>query len=130
VHGAEIQRVALEALRQQFRPEFLNRIDEIVVYHRLGQEQIRSIVDIQLERLRARLARRELSIKLTPAAKDWLAAVGWDVSYGARPLKRAIVRYLEDPLASQILTNRFTPGVEILVDVENEQLSFRSSMPN
>jgi len=126
-HAAAIQRVALEALRHQFRPEFLNRIDEIVVYHRLGQEQIRAIVDIQLERLRARLARRDLSISLTPAAKDWLASVGWDISYGARPLKRAIVRHVEDPLASKILANQFALGAEIVVDVAGDQLEFRNA---
>jgi len=125
--AVDVQRLALEALRRQFRPEFLNRIDEIVVYHRLGQQQIRAIVDIQLERLRTRLAKRDLSLTLTPAAKDWLAKAGWDVSFGARPLKRAIVRYVEDPLASKILANQFPPGAEILVDVQNDALEFVTS---
>jgi ATP-dependent Clp protease ATP-binding subunit ClpB len=101
-HFAEVQRRALEALRGHFRPEFLNRIDEIVVYRRLGPDQIRAIVDIQLERLRTRLAARNISLTLTPAAKDWIATAGWDTSFGARTLKRAIVHHLEDPLASQI----------------------------
>ncbi len=124
-HFAEVQRRALEALRGQFRPEFLNRIDEIVVYRRLGQEQIRAIVDIQLDRLRARLAARDISLTLTPAAKDWLAAAGWDISFGARPLKRAIVHHLEDPLASQILAGKVGPGVEVVADVGGSQLVFR-----
>jgi len=124
-HFAEVQRLALEALRGQFRPEFLNRIDEIVVYRRLGPEQIRAIVDIQLERLRTRLAARSISLTLTPAAKDWLATAGWDISFGARPLKRAIVHHLEDPLASQILAGRMDPGAEVVADVEGSQLTFR-----
>jgi ATP-dependent Clp protease ATP-binding subunit ClpB len=124
-HFAELQRLALEALRGQFRPEFLNRIDEIVVYRRLGIEQIRSIVDIQLARLQTRLAARDIAISLTAAAKDWLAASGWDTSFGARPLKRAIVRHLEDPLASEILAGNVIGGAKVQVDVEGDGLVFR-----
>jgi ATP-dependent Clp protease ATP-binding subunit ClpB len=123
----EVQRLALDALRRHFRPEFLNRIDEIVVYRRLGREQIRAIVDIQLERLYARLQHRNISLTVTPAAKDWLAASGWDESYGARPLKRAIVRILEDPLASWILEGKFGSSAEVVADVDGSQLVFRTN---
>jgi len=121
---AELQSQALEALRGHFRPEFLNRIDEIVVYRRLLPEQIRAILDIQLRRLEARLTSRDISIELTDAAKDWLAAAGWDPSFGARPLKRAIVRQLEDPLASQILSGEVKSGDKVRIDVERSQLAF------
>jgi ATP-dependent Clp protease ATP-binding subunit ClpB len=127
---AEVQRVAFEALRRHFRPEFLNRIDETVVYRRLGQEQIRAIVDIQLERLKSRLERRAMSIDVKSQAKDWLAVAGWDVSFGARPLKRAIVRYLEDPLAARILDGEFTSGDAISVEVVDKQLAFRKELMN
>jgi ATP-dependent Clp protease ATP-binding subunit ClpB len=123
---AQAQSITLEALRRQFRPEFLNRIDEIVVYRRLQLEQIRAIVDIQLEHLCARLSRRDLELTLTSKAKDWLATAGSDTNFGARPLKRAIVRYLENPLASKILSGEFSSGAKVLVDVEHSDLVFRS----
>jgi ATP-dependent Clp protease ATP-binding subunit ClpB len=128
--SAKLQRLALEVLRQQFRPEFLNRIDEIVMYRRLGREQIRAIVDLQLERLRARLSRRDISLTVTPAGEDWLAAAGWDTSYGARPLKRAIVRHLENPLAARILKGEFGSGAEVIADVDGEGLVFRAAKPS
>jgi ATP-dependent Clp protease ATP-binding subunit ClpB len=113
-----------EELRERFRPEFLNRIDEIVVFEALTREQLAEIVDLQLERLRARLAERGLSLELTPAAKEHLAEAGWDPSYGARPLKRAIQRLVENPLALQLLEGGFTEGDTVLVDVRDGELAF------
>jgi ATP-dependent Clp protease ATP-binding subunit ClpB len=113
-----------EAMREHFRPEFLNRIDEIVEFRPLSREQIGEIVELQLERLRARLAERDLMLELTDAAKDVLAEAGWDPAYGARPLKRAIQRLLENPLALRLLEGDFTPGDTILVDAQNGDLVF------
>jgi ATP-dependent Clp protease ATP-binding subunit ClpB len=116
VKTTEMQRAAMGALRNVFRPEFLNRLDEIVVYRRLGRDQIRSIVDIQLETLQARLARRDLRVEVTTAAKDLLGEIGWDPQFGARPLKRAIQRHLEDALATRVLSGEVVSGDTILVD--------------
>ncbi|MDX2053312.1 MAG: ATP-dependent chaperone ClpB [Polyangiaceae bacterium] len=111
---------AMEALRAHFRPEFINRLDEIVIYGRLAREQIRNIVDIQLEYLRKRLSKRELTLELTDAAKDFLAEVGFDPQFGARPLKRAIQKQVEDPLAQRILRGEFAPGSRILADKSDD----------
>jgi ATP-dependent Clp protease ATP-binding subunit ClpB len=110
------RKIGMEALRQHFRPEFINRLDEIVVYRRLGREQIRRIVDIQLAGLRARLQDRDLDLEVSNGAKDYLAEVGWDPQFGARPLKRAIQRHLEDGLARRVLAGDFKPGDRIVVD--------------
>ena len=96
-----------EAMREHFRPEFLNRIDEIVEFKPLSREQLGEIVELQLERLRARLADRGLELELTDAAKQAIAEAGWDPAYGARPLKRAIQRLLENPLAVRLLEGDF-----------------------
>jgi len=93
----------LEALRKHFRPEFLNRVDEIIVFHSLSEEDLKMIVDIQLERLRSRLAERRITLELTEEAKAHLALAGYDPVYGARPLKRAIQREIETPLSRLIL---------------------------
>ena len=112
-------------MREQFfRPELLNRIDEIVVFHQLKREQIASIVDIQLERLRARLRQHEMDLELTAEAKALLAAEGWDPAYGARPLKRTIQQRVENPLASRILAGEFAPGDRILADARGKSLVF------
>jgi ATP-dependent Clp protease ATP-binding subunit ClpB len=116
--------VAMDALRRSFRPEFINRLDEIVVFHRLGREQLRRIVDIQLGRLRERLAQRELSLVITEAAKDYLGEVGWDPQFGARPLGRAIRKHLEDELAKQVLGGALVPTDTIYVDRGPDGLSF------
>jgi ATP-dependent Clp protease ATP-binding subunit ClpB len=113
-----------EELRGRFRPEFLNRIDEIVVFEALTREELAEIVDLQLERLRARLAERGLSLELTLAAKEHLAEAGWDPAYGARPLKRAIQRLVENPLALQLLEGGFTEGDAVLVDLRDGELAF------
>ncbi|HYO94339.1 MAG TPA: ATP-dependent chaperone ClpB [Polyangiaceae bacterium] len=117
--------VAMEALKTHFRPEFINRLDEIVIYRRLGREHLRRIVDIQLSHLSERLEQRELSLELSDAVKDFLAEVGWDPQYGARPLKRAIQRHLEDKLAQRVLAGEFLPGDTILVELSGAgELSF------
>ena len=113
-----------EQLRDHFRPEFLNRIDEIVVFDALGKEQLAEIAELQLERLRARLAERKLSLELTDAAKEVLAEAGWDPTYGARPLKRALQRLVENPLAQRLLEGEFAEGDTIRVDAENGELVF------
>jgi ATP-dependent Clp protease ATP-binding subunit ClpB len=118
----ELRDVALDALSRHFRPEFLNRIDETVVFRRLTRAQIRSIVDIQLSGLNARLQRRGLGLEIHDDAKDLLAAVGFDPQFGARPLKRAIQRHLEDPLAQRLLAGEFLPGSTIVVTARDGEL--------
>src|SRR5579884_1963317 len=112
------------ALRDHFRPEFLNRIDEVVVFRPLEREQLAEIVDLQLERLRARLADRGLALELTDAAKEALAEAGWDPAYGARPLKRAIQRLVENPLALRLLEGDFVDGDTIRVDAQDGEIVF------
>jgi ATP-dependent Clp protease ATP-binding subunit ClpB len=106
----------LDALRRQFRPEFLNRVDEIVVFHSLSREQLKSIIEIQLERLRARLAERHITLELTETAREHLAAAGYDPNYGARPLKRAIQKELETPLGRLLLKGEAGDGQTVMVD--------------
>jgi ATP-dependent Clp protease ATP-binding subunit ClpB len=113
-----------DEMRERFRPEFLNRIDEIVVFEQLTREQLGEIVELQLARLRARLAERRIDIELTPAAKELLAEAGWDPAYGARPLKRALQRLVENPLAAALLEGRFGEGDAILVDARDGELAF------
>src|SRR5579884_2440231 len=113
-----------ESLREHFRPEFLNRIDEIVEFRPLSREQLGEIVELQLARLRERLAERELALELTDAAKEVIADAGWDPTYGARPLKRAIQRLLENPLALRLLEGDFAAGDTIRVDAQHGDLVF------
>src|SRR5581483_7166046 len=113
-----------EAMRDHFRPEFLNRIDEIVVFTPLDRAQLAEIVELQLVRLRERLAERGLELELTGAAKQALAEAGWDPAYGARPLKRAIQRLLENPLALRLLEGDFTDGDTVKVDAGDGELVF------
>jgi len=119
----QLQEVAMDALGRHFRPEFINRIDETVVYRRLGRAQIRSIVDIQLEGLKARLAKRGLQLEVRDEAKDLLANVGFDPQFGARPLKRAIQRHLEDPLARRVLGGEFPPGGTIVATAREGEIA-------
>ncbi|MEH2051843.1 ATP-dependent chaperone ClpB [Nostoc sp.] len=123
-HYDEMQRRVMEAMRNSFRPEFLNRIDEIIIFHGLDKKELRQIVLLQVERLRQRLGDRKISLKLSDAALDFLAEVGYDPVYGARPLKRAIQRELETQIAKSILRGEFNDGNTIFVDVQNERLSF------
>jgi ATP-dependent Clp protease ATP-binding subunit ClpB len=116
-----------EQLRDRFRPEFLNRIDEIVEFKPLSRDQIAEIVELQLERLRDRLAERDIALELTDAAKETLAEAGWDPAYGARPLKRAIQRLVENPLALRLLEGDFADGDTIRVDAEDGELAFEKA---
>ena len=120
----EMRTAVLDIVGAHFRPELLNRIDELVVFHPLGKEHVREIADIQLLRLHERLQEHELSLQLTAAAKNLLVAEGFDPVYGARPLKRAIQRNLENPLAQELLAGNFLPGQIILVDVKDSKLTF------
>ncbi len=115
---------SVDALRDVFRPEFLNRIDEVIEFQPLSKEQIAEIVELQLGRLRERLAERRIELELTDAAKDALAEEGWDPAYGARPLKRAIQRLLENPLALRLLEGDFADGDTIRVDAEDGEIRF------
>lgn len=121
----EMRRRVTEAMRNSFRPEFLNRIDENIIFHALQKPQLRKIVQLQVERLRTRLSDRKMSLKLSEHALDFLAEIGYDPVYGARPLKRAIQRELETQIAKCILRGEFNDGDTIFVDVENERLSFK-----
>ena len=121
----QMQYRVMEALRAAFRPEFLNRIDETIIFHGLQKDQLREIVQLQVLRLEERLAERKMSLKLADAAINFLADVGYDPVYGARPLKRSIQRELETLIAKSILRGEFKDGDTIFVDVENERLSFK-----
>ena len=125
-HG-EMERRVNEALRAHFRPEFLNRLDESIIFHSLKQTELRQIVDLQVKRLAQRLEDKKLGLNLNAAALDWLAAMGYDPVYGARPLKRAIQKELETPIAKAILAGTFPMGSTIAVDVESERLRFRQA---
>ncbi|MFR0692527.1 ATP-dependent chaperone ClpB [Enterobacterales bacterium AE_CKDN230030158-1A_HGKHYDSX7] len=125
VGDREAQHAAvMDAVNAHFRPEFINRIDEVVVFEPLAREQIAGIARIQMGRLRKRLAEHELSLELSEEAMDKLIAVGFDPVYGARPLKRAIQRWIENPLAQLILAGRFNPGAQIHAKVENDEIVF------
>jgi ATP-dependent Clp protease ATP-binding subunit ClpB len=120
-----MRRRVMEAMRNSFRPEFLNRIDEIIIFHALQRGELRQIVQLQVARLAQRLSDRKMSLRLSDAALDFLAEVGYDPVFGARPLKRAIQRELETQIAKAILRGEFNDGDTIFVDVENERLSFK-----
>ncbi|MGY2980574.1 ATP-dependent chaperone ClpB [Thermostichus sp. OS-CIW-30] len=121
----EMKTQVLAMLRHHFRPEFLNRVDELIIFHALTKEQIRQIVGLQMQRVEKLLADQQIEILLTEEAKDYLAEVGYDPVFGARPLKRVIQREIENPIATKLLENEFLPGDRILVDVANERLIFR-----
>ncbi len=120
----EMHHRVMEAMRNSFRPEFLNRIDEVIIFHALQKGQLRQIVQLQVDRLRQRLSDRKMSLKLSNAALDFLSEVGYDPMFGARPLKRAIQRELETQIAKAILRGEFNDGDTIFVDVQNERLAF------
>ncbi len=120
----KMKSAVMEAVQQSFRPEFINRIDDIVVFHPLGTRQIRAIVDIQLLYLRKRLAERNMDLTLDDAARDLLGEAGFDPVYGARPLKRAIQQQIENPLAQKILQGEFAPGDRIRIAAHDGQLTF------
>ncbi len=124
---AEMERRVMEALRAGFKPEFLNRIDETIIFLGLAPEQIAAIVDIQMQLLAQRLAERRMTLALSDAARDLLARKGYDRVYGARPLKRAIQQTIENPLAMEILKGRFGDGANIRADLEGEEIVFTSA---
>jgi ATP-dependent Clp protease ATP-binding subunit ClpC len=115
------------ALKRTFRPEFLNRIDEVIIFRPLTEEQIRQIVDLQIKEVQKRLADRKITVTLTDEAKDWLAKTGFDPSFGARPLKRTIQREVETPLSKKILQGEFKEGDEVKVDLSSEGLVFSTN---
>ena len=117
-----------EALRTHFKPEFLNRIDDIIIFKSLGKEELARIVEIQLGTLRKHLADRKITLELTPAARDALFREGYDPSFGARPLKRAIQKLLADPLALKILEGDIQPGENVVADVTRTgEFDFRAA---
>jgi ATP-dependent Clp protease ATP-binding subunit ClpB len=123
----EAREQVMAIVRQAFRPEFLNRLDEIILFNRLGRAQMRDIVEIQLGRLRKLLAERHLSLELTDRALEWLANAGYDPVYGARPLKRVIQRSLQDPLALMLLEGRLADGEPVRVDAGEDGLVIQSA---
>jgi ATP-dependent Clp protease ATP-binding subunit ClpB len=126
-----VRAAVMEEVQRSFRPEFINRLDEIVVFHRLGKGELEKIVEIQLGALSRRLARRDLAIEVSKGARELIGELGWDPQYGARPLKRAIQRYLEDPLAQRLLAGEFGPGEVIAADrTPDGQMKFERKMLN
>jgi ATP-dependent Clp protease ATP-binding subunit ClpB len=128
---AVMRATVLDELRRHFRPEFLNRVDEIVVFTALSEEQLEKIVEIQLHRLRARLADRRIELELSDAARRHLVRVGYDPVYGARPLKRAVQRELETPLGRKILAGEIRDGQRVLVEYDENrgELTFTVGLP-
>jgi ATP-dependent Clp protease ATP-binding subunit ClpB len=119
-----VRRQVMEALRDHFRPEFLNRIDEIIFFHSLTREHLKRIIDIQIAGLTKRLAERKITVVLTGAAKEQLVREGYDPAYGARPLKRTIQRKVLDPLALRVLQGDFGDGDSVVIDARGESLTF------
>jgi ATP-dependent Clp protease ATP-binding subunit ClpB len=111
-------------VRASFRPEFLNRVEEIILFHRLKRGDMGRIVDIQMKRLQRLLDDRKIVITLDPAAREWLAEKGWDPAYGARPLKRVIQKSVQDPLAEMILSGRIKDGEKVVISAGKQGLTF------
>jgi ATP-dependent Clp protease ATP-binding subunit ClpB len=124
-----IRRQVTEALRQHFRPEFINRIDEIVFFHGLGLEHMKSIIDIQVQGLLKRLHDRKIRVELSDSAKSALVAEGYDPAFGARPLKRTLQRRILDPLALKILDGEVREGDHVSVDADGDQVAFKVQRP-
>jgi ATP-dependent Clp protease ATP-binding subunit ClpB len=120
----QVREAVLEVLREHFKPEFLNRVDDIVIFHQLSREQIGDIIEIQLERLRRLLADRNMQLVLDDSAKALLAREGYDPLYGARPLKRAIQTLIQNPLASKLLRGEVLPGQIVRVSADGDQMQF------
>jgi ATP-dependent Clp protease ATP-binding subunit ClpB len=117
IRGKQLEAARDQILRKHFRPEFLNRLDGILNFHPLRREDMMQILDIQLGRVRQRLAGREMDLEVTPAAKALLAERGYDPAFGARPLKRLVQQTLLDPLATEILSGKLRPGTKVIADV-------------
>jgi ATP-dependent Clp protease ATP-binding subunit ClpB len=122
----EMEKRVMEALQASFKPEFLNRVDDIMIFHNLTPDQLTAIVDIQFKRVQQRLEDQKIILELTDAAKTLLAREGFDSMYGARPLKRAMQKTIENPLAMEILEGRFGEGAHIVADVDEGKVVFRS----
>ncbi len=125
----KMKSLVMEAMHARFKPEFLNRVDEYVIFHGLDRDRIREIVDIQLRHLRRRLEEKGITLELTDAAKDLLAAEGYDPAFGARPLKRAIQRLIQDPLARDLIAGEIGAGDDLVVDVNRGEMTFRRKEP-
>jgi ATP-dependent Clp protease ATP-binding subunit ClpA len=129
VDFAETERRALDALDRSFRPEFINRVDEIIVFEPLTREDVLEIVGIMLWRLNKHLESQRISVEVTDAAKEFLAETGYDPKFGARPLARAIRRFIENPLSSRIIGGEFDPGDSVVVNREGDELTFKAKVP-
>ncbi len=125
----EVRAEVMVVVRASFRPEFLNRVDEIIVFHRLRREEIVRIVDLQMRRLTQLLEQRKIEIRLEPSAREWLGEKGWDPAYGARPLKRVIQKYIQDPLAEMILSGRVKDGDTVVISANARGLVFNGEAP-
>jgi len=120
----DMKEKVMTEVKKTFRPEFINRMDEILVFHELTEEQLRSIVDLMVVDLQERLAERKIALEMTDGAKSWLAKVGFDPLFGARPLRRAVERYVENPLSTKVLRGEFNDGDKVLVDLADDALTF------
>ena len=125
----DMKKKVTEEVQRKFRPEFLNRLDDIIVFRPLGEPQLRQIVELMVKDVAGRLAERKVSLEITEAAKSWLAKVGFDPVYGARPLRRAIERYVENPLSQRILAREFKEGDAVVVDLSEDKLTFATKSP-
>jgi ATP-dependent Clp protease ATP-binding subunit ClpC len=124
----DMKEKVMAEVRRTFRPEFLNRLDDIIVFHELDEEQLRNIVDLMAKDLEERLAERKLKLEITGAAKSWVAKAGFDPVYGARPLRRAIERFIENPLSARVLRGEFKEGDTIIVDLSGDELTFTAGV--
>src|SRR5690606_7182908 len=122
-----MKETVMEELKRTFRPEFLNRIDEVIVFHALNKEQMKQVVEIMVKQFTKQLAERNIFVELTDAAKELLVEKGYDPDYGARPLRRAIQRFVENPLAEQMLEGRFSEDDRIVVDAKDGEFHFRKA---
>ena len=122
----KLKELLSQELRRYFRPEFLNRIDETLIFHPLGREDIRKIVILQLKRLSERLASQNIILDVDISAEDFIADAGYDPEFGARPLKRAIIKLVETPLSHKLISGEIVPGSKVTVSVENDGLTFKT----
>ena len=124
---AQINDVVMSALKSQFRPEFLNRMDEFVIFQPLGKPELKSIVNLEIEKVRNRLGNRDISVVISDSALEWLVRVGFDPMYGARPLKRTIQREVDTPIAKEILSGKFDKGSKVYIDYTDGQAALSIS---
>ena len=124
----EMRRRVMDAVKAHFKPEFLNRVDELIIFHSLGLKEIKAIVEIQVKKLEQRLLEKRIQLKMTEKAKEWLAKEGFDPAYGARPLKRVIQKEIQDKLALMLLEGKFKEGDSIIAEVNERkgELVFRA----